>query len=61
MKKAGCLSQLHQALGLGDQGFKQPQLLLTEISLVLTLSRQICDTKIMHKNIFDQNECTCVL
>ena len=61
MKKAGCLSQLHQALGLVNQGFKQPQLLLTEISLVSILSCQICDTKIMHKNNFDQNKRTCVL
>ena len=49
MKKAGWLSQLHQALGLVNQGFKQPELLLTEISLVSILSCQTCDTKIMHK------------
>ena len=30
MKKAGWLSQLYQPLGLGNQGFKQPQLLLTD-------------------------------
>ena len=30
-------------------------------SQVLTLPRQICDTKIMHKNNFDQNKRSCVL